>query len=75
MPWESPHSTAPTSPQVKERVAVIERNTGRVIAGVAAPAEQDLVLWLQRHPTFEVIKPSGELTAGIPDLLYFLYVL
>ncbi|KAK3754572.1 hypothetical protein QZH41_017331 [Actinostola sp. cb2023] len=58
MPWESPHSAAPSSPQVKERVAVIERSTGRVIAGVAAPAEQDLIHWLQRHPTFEVIKPS-----------------
>ncbi|KXJ15576.1 PHD finger protein 3 [Exaiptasia diaphana] len=58
MPWESQQAKTPTSPQVKERVAVIERSTGRVIAGVAAPAEQDLVQWLHRHPTFEVIKPS-----------------
>ncbi|XP_031562388.1 PHD finger protein 3-like [Actinia tenebrosa] len=58
-PWESSHTTAtPQSPQSKERVAVIERMTGRLIAGVAAPAEQDLVHWLKRHPTFEVIKPS-----------------
>lgn len=43
----------------KEGVAVIERSTGRVIAGVAAPTQEELVEWLQDHPTFEVLRPTG----------------
>lgn len=40
-------------------MAVIERSTGRVFAGVAAPTQEEIVEWLQDHPTFEVLRPSG----------------
>ena len=30
-----------------------------MIAGVAAPSQDELVYWLQDHPTFEVLRPSG----------------
>lgn len=60
-PWDSqpqPLSSHSESSQAKEGVAVIERSTGRVIAGVAAPSQEELVQWLQDHPTFEVLRPT-----------------
>lgn len=62
VPW-NPHlpsiSSQAESALPKEGVAVIERSTGRVIAGVAAPSQEEIVEWLQDHPTFEVLRPSG----------------
>lgn len=62
VPWD-PHppslSYQSEFVQPKEGIAVIERSTGRVIAGVAAPSQDELVYWLQDHPTFEVLRPSG----------------
>ncbi|PFX20841.1 death-inducer obliterator 1-like [Stylophora pistillata] len=61
VPWNSqtaPVSSQPESSQLKEGIAVIERSTGRVIAGVAAPSQEELVDWLHDHPTFEVLRPS-----------------
>ena len=61
VPWDP--NPAPISSQSesapKEGIAVIERSTGRVIAGVAAPSQEEIVFWLQDHPTFEVLRPSG----------------
>lgn len=61
VPWDAhsaPSSSQSESVTPKEGVAVIERSTGRVIAGVAAPSQEELVFWLQDHPTFEVLRPS-----------------
>lgn len=62
VPWNSETaqvSSQTESAQLKEGIAVIERSTGRVIAGVAAPCQEELVDWLHDHPTFEVLRPSG----------------
>ena len=52
-------SHSESSSQLREGIAVIERSTGRVIAGVAAPSQDELVDWLQDHPSFEVLCPTG----------------
>lgn len=61
VPWD--HNPAPNLSQSetapKEGIAVIERSTGRVIAGMAAPTQEELLYWLQDHPTFEVLRPAG----------------
>ena len=62
VPWNSypmPVSSQAESTLPKEGIAVIERSTGRVIAGVAAPSQEEIVYWLQDHPTFEVLRPTG----------------
>ena len=62
VPWNShPPSVSSHAESTlpKEGVAVIERSTGRVFAGVAAPTQEEIVEWLQDHPTFEVLRPSG----------------
>ncbi|XP_048590673.1 PHD finger protein 3 isoform X2 [Nematostella vectensis] len=59
MPWDSPTPQTPASVRVSERIAVIEKSTGRVIAGVAAPTEGQLFYWLQKHPTFEILRPTS----------------
>ena len=60
-PWDQ--NPAPNLSQSesapKEGIAVIERSTGRVIAGVAAPTQEELLYWLHDHPTFEVLRPAG----------------
>lgn len=61
VPWNShPPSVSSHAESTlsKEGVAVIERSTGRVFAGVAAPTQEEIVEWLQDHPTFEVLRPS-----------------
>lgn len=60
--WDSQQPTGSShseSSQLREGIAVIERSTGRVIAGVAAPSQEELVHWLQDHPSFEVLCPTG----------------
>lgn len=61
--WDSQQPTvsshSESSSQLREGIAVIERSTGRVIAGVAAPSQEELVHWLQDHPSFEVLCPTG----------------
>ena len=70
VPWNShpPSVSSHTESALpKEGVAVIERCTGRVFAGVAAPTQEEIVEWLQDHPTFEVLRPSG--------LFHFLFII
>lgn len=76
VPWNSystPASSQAESALPKEGVAVIERCTGRVIAGVAAPTQEELVYWLQDHPTFEVLRPSGLYVLVIVLYIILLY--
>ena len=39
-------------------VPVLERKTGKILSGSAAPKVANLELWLKDNPTFEVIKPA-----------------
>ncbi|KAJ7358693.1 Death-inducer obliterator 1 [Desmophyllum pertusum] len=62
VPWNSypaPVSSQTESTLPKEGIAVIERSTGRVIAGVAAPSQEEIFYWLQDHPSFEVLRPPS----------------
>ncbi|CAH1248328.1 PHF3 [Branchiostoma lanceolatum] len=65
------HKKIPTSPPATstekgkkdpERVAVIERSTGRLLAGLSAPTEDNLSQWLETHPTYEVLRPEVKQT-------------
>ena len=37
---------------------MVEKSSGRIIAGVVAPTRGNLIEWLEDHPTFEVLKPG-----------------
>ena len=45
-------------PSEKDHVTVIERRSGRVLTGLSAPTEVKLELWLQTHPSYEVVLPG-----------------
>lgn len=45
----------------QERIAVFDKATGKVVAGVMAPTKKYLFAWLEEHPTFEVLKSSKTL--------------
>lgn len=45
-------------PSEVDRVMVMERRSGRVLTGPDAPTEAQLEIWLETHPTFEVMQPS-----------------
>ncbi|XP_059050860.1 death-inducer obliterator 1 isoform X2 [Achroia grisella] len=49
------------------RVIVYERKTGRILAGPNAPTAENLKAWLQKNPTFEVVRP-GTLSAIKPNI-------
>ncbi|XP_026319700.1 death-inducer obliterator 1 isoform X3 [Hyposmocoma kahamanoa] len=49
------------------RVIVYERKTGRLLAGPNAPTAENLKTWLQKNPTFEVVRP-GTLHTIKPNL-------
>ncbi len=40
---------------------VFERKTGKLLTGPAAPIEANLRLWLEKHPTFEVLQPGQQM--------------
>lgn len=35
-------------------ISVVERGTGKLIVGIAAPSEKNLVSWLTEHPSYHV---------------------
>ena len=43
------------------RVAMIEKSTGRVIAGMAAPLMNHLVDWIIKNPSFQVLLSGNAL--------------
>ena len=43
-----------------ERIVVFERKTGKILTGPAAPTDSTLHLWLEKHPTFEVLRPGQQ---------------
>lgn len=38
----------------------MERHTGRLVTGAHAPNEANLVAWLTKHPSFEVLRPGQQ---------------
>lgn len=36
-------------------VSVIEKATGKMLVGIAAPSERNLIPWLKEHPSFQVL--------------------
>ncbi|XP_023934034.2 uncharacterized protein LOC112043019 isoform X2 [Bicyclus anynana] len=49
-------------------VIVYERKSGRLLAGPNAPTAENLKIWLQKNPTFEVVRP-GTLAAIKPNVI------
>jgi len=41
-------------------VTVVEKATGKVVMGISAPSEKNLVSWLKVHPSYQVLLPSGK---------------
>ena len=41
-----------------ERIVVLERQSGKILIGPAAPTELTLKKWLEKHPTYEVLQPG-----------------
>ena len=40
-------------------VAVVDKSSGRVIVGGAAPRKNDLIDWLQSHRSYQIHLPAG----------------
>jgi len=52
-----------------ERIVVFERKSGKLVTGPAAPLDATLHSWLVKHPTFEVLQPSQQIsTASTYDI-------
>ncbi|XP_053619005.1 death-inducer obliterator 1 [Plodia interpunctella] len=51
----------------ESRVIVYERKSGRLLAGPNAPTAENLKAWLQKNPTFEVVRP-GTLSTIKPNV-------
>ncbi|XP_041974930.1 death-inducer obliterator 1 isoform X2 [Aricia agestis] len=56
-----------TEKHSESRVIVYERKSGRLLAGPNAPTAENLKAWLQKNPTFEVVRP-GTLSTIKPNL-------
>ena len=46
------------SSNLTERVVVMERASGKLLTGPAAPTESTLADWLVKNQTFEVLQPG-----------------
>ena len=42
-----------------EGVAVVDKSSGRVIVGGAAPKKHELIDWLQSHRSYQIHLPAG----------------
>ncbi|XP_033126853.1 PHD finger protein 3-like isoform X2 [Anneissia japonica] len=56
---KSTHDSKGHGLQSIEHITVIERHTGRIRKGDSAPNDRNLMEWLTRHPTYEVVKPRA----------------
>ncbi|XP_047525577.1 death-inducer obliterator 1 [Pieris napi] len=56
----------PADKSSESRVIVYERKSGRLLAGPNAPTAENLKSWLQKNPTFEVVRP-GTLSSIKPN--------
>jgi len=41
-------------------LVVMERHTGRLVTGAHAPSAANLISWLTKHPSFEVLRPGQQ---------------
>ncbi|KAM3967529.1 protein partner of snf isoform 2-T2 [Aphomia sociella] len=55
---EDPQGKPQEKQKSESRVIVYERKTGRLLAGPNAPTAENLKAWLQKNPTFEVVRPG-----------------
>ncbi len=39
-------------------VGVVEKATNKILMGMCAPSERELVPWLQSHPSYQVLIPD-----------------
>ena len=39
---------------------MVEKATGKVVMGIVAPSEKNLVTWLKAHPSYQVLLPAGK---------------
>ena len=39
---------------------MLEKATGKVVMGIVAPSEKNLVTWLKAHPSYQVLLPAGK---------------
>ena len=53
-------------------VSVMERATGKVVMGLAAPSESKLVGWLKSHPSYLVLLPHGKGNDNVVSLVFYL---
>ena len=37
---------------------VLEKKSGQILTGTTAPSEADIKMWLEYHPTFEILCPT-----------------
>ena len=47
-----------SKPDPSERVIVFQRSTGKILTGPTAPTVRTLQMWLENHPSFEVLRSS-----------------
>lgn len=51
-------STDRVTETTQERIAVYEKSTGKIVAGVMAPTKKYFFAWLEEHPTYQILKPG-----------------
>ena len=52
---------------------MVDKAAGKTVVGIQAPTDKTLVLWIQQHPTYEVLLPAGKVGKGM-YILYYIYV-
>eukprot|EP00794_Sanderia_malayensis_P012134 gene12134-13387_t len=50
-----------------DRITVLERSTGKVLAGLIAPTKANIFTWVEEHPTFEVFRPVNSNNSSQKD--------
>ena len=55
-------------PSSQERIVVFSRKTGKFLTGPNAPTATTLQAFLEKHPTFEVVRPGQ--SVGSPATFY-----
>ncbi|XP_067935635.1 death-inducer obliterator 1-like [Watersipora subatra] len=49
------------SGKVSADLVVMERHTGRLVTGAHAPVPDNLISWLTKHPSYEVLRPGQQM--------------
>jgi hypothetical protein len=70
MPASASSGRADSSRSAVGRIPVVDRLSGRVVAGVAAPRREKLATWLVDHPTYEVLMRPLPTMKGMLSSVY-----